>query len=445
MSSTDDEKRPSPDEEPQDTERQNELDQEFPDEKKSPDQIPAEVKPGAMSFPEGGFRAWSVVFGTSCILFCTFGYANAFGVYQEYYGTHQLQNKTPSTISWIGSLQIFFLFGGSLIGGPLFDRFGAKVLWPPAITYIFSVMMTSICKEFWQFLLAQGILGGFCMGMSMGPAMAAVGQYFHKKRGAAMGISVAGSSLGGIIFPIALSKMLHNPSLGFGWTVRILGFMMLALILPACFAIRARLPPRAGQFFLPAAFKETLYLAIIGSVFMMILGIFTPFFYLPTYAVDHGMSSQLSSYLVSILNAASFMGRVIPGILADKLGALNMLCVAALSTGILIFAWQAATANAGIIVFSGFYGFCSGAIVSLMTFALASVPKNPQNIGTYMGMGMSITSIAALIGPPINGALVTRYHGFKQSMDMSGVFVVVGGLGVLVAKHFHEKGLFAKN
>jgi len=31
------------------------------------------------AFPEGGLRAWLVVAATSCILFCTFGYANAFG------------------------------------------------------------------------------------------------------------------------------------------------------------------------------------------------------------------------------------------------------------------------------------------------------------------------------------------------------------------------------
>src|SRR4051794_30041645 len=114
-------------------------------------------------------------------------------------------------------------------------------------------MMTSICKTFWQFLLAQGIMGGMSMGICMGPAMAATGQYFQKKRGAAMGLAISGSSLGGIIFPIALSKMLYNPSLGFGWAVRILGFIMFALLLPACLLIRARLPPRTGRFFLPGA------------------------------------------------------------------------------------------------------------------------------------------------------------------------------------------------
>lgn len=79
------------------------------------------------TFPEGGTRAWLVAASCAGVLFCTFGYVNAFGVYQEYYQTHQLRYKGPSDISWIGSLQAFFLFGGALFGGPLFDRFGEKV------------------------------------------------------------------------------------------------------------------------------------------------------------------------------------------------------------------------------------------------------------------------------------------------------------------------------
>lgn len=51
-----------------------------------------------------------------------------------------------------------------MIGGPLFDRYGAIVLWPSAFIYLFAIMMTSICKEFWQFMLAQGILAGVGMG-----------------------------------------------------------------------------------------------------------------------------------------------------------------------------------------------------------------------------------------------------------------------------------------
>lgn len=48
-------------------------------------------------------------------------------VLQEYYASHQLSSASQSAISWIGSLQICALFSGALVGGPLFDRYGAKV------------------------------------------------------------------------------------------------------------------------------------------------------------------------------------------------------------------------------------------------------------------------------------------------------------------------------
>ncbi len=282
------------------------------------------------------------------------------------------------------------------------------------------------------------------MGMSMAPCMASIGQWFHKKRGAAMGLAVAGSSLGGVIFPIALSKMLYNKSLGFGWSIRILGFLMLAILIPAAFAIRARLPPRKGKFFLFHAFKEPQYVSLIGSVFLMILGVFMPFFYLPTFAISKGMSTQLASYIVAILNGASFFGRIIPGVLGDKLGRLNALSAAGLSTGLLILCMQALKNNTGIIVFSAFYGFCSGAIVSGMTTCLSQIPKNPGDIGTYMGMGMAVASFAALTGPPIDGAFLTHFHSYDQVVIFSGIVVLAGGAGIIGVKSFTEKGLLGK-
>ncbi|KAL2060368.1 hypothetical protein VTL71DRAFT_9763 [Oculimacula yallundae] len=395
-------------------------------------------------YPEGGLRAWLVVAGAAGVLFCGFGHANAFGVYQEYYSTHQLRNESPSTVSWIGSLQLFFLFGGNLIGGPLFDRYGSKVIWPSVLGYILAVMMTSLCTTFYQFLLAQGILGGISLGLSMAPAMAATGQYFNKKRGAAMGLAIGGSSIGGVLFPIILSKMLNNSSLSFGWTVRILGFIIVALMIPAAAAIRPRLPPRKNNFFLPEAFKNPQYSVLIASTFLMMMGMFMPFFYLPTFAVAQGMKTQLAGNLLAILNGASFFGRVIPGVLGDKLGRLNALCAAGLSTGILVLCMQRLGSNASIIVFAVLYGFCSGAIISGMAVCLAQITPDPREIGTYMGMGMAVMAIAALIGPPIDGALVDKYHGFNEVAIFSGVLVIAGGFGILMVKYFNPKGIISK-
>lgn len=62
------------------------------------------------SYPEGGLQAWLTVCGAFVGLFCTFGQLNAFGTFQTWYAEHQLHNLPPSTIAWIGSLQLWIFF-----------------------------------------------------------------------------------------------------------------------------------------------------------------------------------------------------------------------------------------------------------------------------------------------------------------------------------------------
>ncbi|TGJ81027.1 hypothetical protein E0Z10_g7741 [Xylaria hypoxylon] len=224
---------------------------------------PTQEQAALHEFPDGGKRAWGVACGTSLAVFCTLGYVNSFGVFQTYYTQHQLSDQSPSRIAWIGSLQFYLIFSAGLLAGPLFDRHGAKILLPSAIIYVASVMLTSIASEYWHFILAQGVLGGFSSGMVLNPAFAATPQYFFKNRGAAMGLSIAGSSIGGVIFPLALPRLFDK--VGFGWAVRTIGFIILALLAISCTIIKERLPPRKNKFFLPRAFTEITYVLIIAA------------------------------------------------------------------------------------------------------------------------------------------------------------------------------------
>ena len=61
-------------------------------------------------FPDGGVRAWTTVVGAFLALFCTFGQLNSFGTFQTWYAEHQLHDLPPSTIAWIGSLQLWVFF-----------------------------------------------------------------------------------------------------------------------------------------------------------------------------------------------------------------------------------------------------------------------------------------------------------------------------------------------
>lgn len=61
---------------------------------------------------------------------------------------------------------------------------------------LFGMMMVSICKNYWQFMLAQGIVVGIGCGCVFIPSVAIVGTYFSRNRSLALGISSTGSSVG---------------------------------------------------------------------------------------------------------------------------------------------------------------------------------------------------------------------------------------------------------
>lgn len=394
--------------------------------------------------PDGGLRAWLVAAGACCLFFTAMGFSNAFGVFVEYYLSHQLAEESPDKVAWIGSLAVFFQFVSGNIGGPLFDRYGAWIIRPAAVLYIFSIMMTSLCQEYYQFMLAQGVLMGFVMGFLQFPAMAAVSQYFNKKRAAALGVVISGSSIGGVVIPIALSKMLNGSSLGFGWSVRIIGFIFIPLLAFSCVVITSRLPPRTTNFIVWGAFKEPRFMLLALALSFMLLGVFTPLFYIPTYAVMKGIDPTLASYLLAIINAASTFGRVIPGVMADKFGRLNIFAIGGLVSGIVIFCWDKAETTAALVVYSIAIGFTSGTVVSGASAAFTECPTDPRDLGTYIGMGMGLSSFAALIGPPVNGVLVSNYGGFSQVTIFSGVMVLAGSFVAFATKATTPKGLFGR-
>lgn len=317
-----------------------------------------------------------------------------------------------------------------------------QFIWAPSIVLVFSVMATSVCGEYYQFFLAQGVLGGVGMGMSMALALASTAQYFHEKPAAAIGITVAGSSIGGVVFPVALEQMLYS-SLGFACAVRVVGLILLGVHGLAMVSIRPHLPRRKRQSLESDVAKEPGYIATICAIFILYLGLFTPFFRLPLYSHYHCMSTRMSFYLISILDGNPLFGRLIPGILAEQIGTLNMLSNSSCAAGILAISWTRMTTNAPRVFFAVLYGFSSGGIISLTAAAIANIPKRPREIGTYMGIGMGVLSIASLVGPPINGVLAHAYPGLLQVQIFSGLVMVAGAILVVFTK-LVSKGLFSE-
>ena len=61
---------------------------------------------------------------------------------------------------------------------------------------VFGIMMLSLCKEYWQVFLAQGVCMGLGAGLLYIPSLALVGIWFDKKRAVAMGVVMSGIAVG---------------------------------------------------------------------------------------------------------------------------------------------------------------------------------------------------------------------------------------------------------
>jgi hypothetical protein len=64
--------------------------------------------------------AWCTLIGAWLTAFTTYGYLNAFGVYQDLYT--RSHTASASQVAWIGALQYFFVIALGPISGALLDR-----------------------------------------------------------------------------------------------------------------------------------------------------------------------------------------------------------------------------------------------------------------------------------------------------------------------------------
>ncbi|KAF8880532.1 major facilitator superfamily domain-containing protein [Infundibulicybe gibba] len=347
-----------------------------------------------------------------------------------------LNEHTPSTVSWIGSVQVFFLFAIGLPAGRLFDAgYFHHCLLSGSVIYLFSVFMLSLATphHYYQNFLAQGVGMGIGMGLMFLPSLTLASHYFRAKRSLAMGCVIAGSSVGGCLYPILLNNLFHRPS-GFANGVRAVGYMDLGLLIIANAIMRTRLPPRTSQGGEKTSrLKEVLtdipYLVYILGSFLIFWGVFVPFFYLQLYAALHGVSPLLTKYSITIMNASSILGRTVPNFAADFYGPFNVMIPSALISGGLIFAMFGATSIAGVTVFAVFYGFFSGGVISITTPAAARfiTHNDLSDLGIRIGLLSFALAFALLTGNPIAGALLSppRYL-WHQPLIFAAVVVFAG-------------------
>ncbi|KAK0729805.1 major facilitator superfamily domain-containing protein [Lasiosphaeris hirsuta] len=403
---------------------------------------PLSVDGDGNDYPEGGVRAWLVVLGCWLALFASLSLMNILATFQTYVSTNQLVQYSEGTIGWIFSVYTFVSFFLGIYIGPLFDKYGPRwLIFAGTLCMALSLMLLSISYEFWHFLLAFGILSGLASSLLFTPSIAAVGHFFRARRGFATGIASTAGSFGGIIFPLMLTRLFS--SVGWAWAIRILAFICFALTIIANFLIRSRLPPARNASPHPdiRIFKNKTFALATGAVFMLEFALFIPLTYISSYALSKGFSQAFSFDVLTIVNAGSIFGRVLPGYWADCIGPFNANIISAAVTVVACFGvWlPLGHTKPGIIVFSLVFGFTSGANISLIPVAIGRLCRT-QEYGRYYATCYTVVSLAVLVGIPIAGSVVTANKGQYWGLIVLTGTVYVGSVLAFMAAKISEVG-----
>jgi len=134
--------------------------------------------------------------------------------------------------------------------------------------------------------------------------------------------------------------------------------------------------------------------------------------YIDLSATAVGISPEFSSYLVSIANAASVLGRILSGFFADKFGPLTVTGPLTLLCAIVTYVWPFATTKGSFVAIAVIYGLCSGAYVSLRSLPVVMM-GDMHDAGGRTGTAMTVIALGAIVGPPISGGIARATGGFE--------------------------------
>ncbi|KAJ2448085.1 hypothetical protein GGF42_005238 [Coemansia sp. RSA 2424] len=399
--------------------------------------------------PTDSAYGWIVVASGCFMMMFSMGCVNSYGSYQTYYHLHQFPHEATSTLSWIGTLQfaIMNLFG--IPAGILCERFDSRL-----VTFLGGLIMglalvaASFCDSaVWKLMLTQGLV--FAVGASLVfiPAVSIPAQWFTKRRALAVGIVVAGSGVGGLWLTPATDRMITG--LGTAWALRITGIIVFAVNSVASLFMRNRLRVQAREKIVDfSIFRDHRFLFIFAGGICGTTAYFTPLFSLPSFAIQvSGKSHDFATNLITIINAASTVGRIATGQIAASLGNINTLslctCIASLSVLVL---WLPFQSGGTLVACAIVYGLFCGGFIGLVPVVMAEL-WGVQRIATIIGLLYIANFIGTMIGAPSSGAILDNVgHGidFKPSIIFSGVFMLAAFLFFAVLRLSVSRKPFAK-
>ena len=306
--------------------------------------------------------------------------------------------------------------------GAASDRFGARiVVLIGAVLLGLGLLLASRATSLLEFQLMYGVVVGLAAGAFFAPMIATVTTWFDTNRSLAVSLVSAGMG----VAPMTISPLARWLTSAYDWRTAMMVIAILAWVLMIPAALLVRRPPAAATdgvasgpeaagangLSVAEAFRSPQFIVLALTFFACCAAHSGPIFHMVSYAIGCGVPAMAAVSIYSVEGLAGLGGRLLLGVLADRLGAKRVLvaglAVQALAIITYLFVNQLDQFYALALVFGAAYGG-----VMPLYAVLAREYFGPRIMGAVFGAAIMASSIGMALGPVAGGWVFDAFGSY---------------------------------
>ena len=366
------------------------------------------------------FYGWWVVLAAGIGLLSAPMVPATFGVFLKPLSQEFGWSRTQISLAF--SLATLVAAGTVPFIGRLVDQWGARRVIMPTVT-LFGLALLSLAflsAQLWHLYAVYLVLGITGSGKGPVPYTKVITRWFDHRRGLALGVSLAGISLGAVLMP-PLAQALMN---GVGWrhAYVVLGLLANAVTFPVVGLWLTESPqemglqpdgaavPQAGTA-RPGqepglsgreAWRTDTFWLLVGAFFLVAVSFFGQLTHLVPLLTDRGVSASMAALAVSVQAVGSLLGRIGTGYLLDRFFAptVALWFFSAAACGSFLL-WSGATGS-GVVIAVLCMGLAQGAEFDLMAYTVSRY-FGLRAFGEIYSYTFAAFTLGGVLGPLLMG------------------------------------------
>ena len=320
--------------------------------------------------------------------------------------------STAALINWL------CMGAGAFLWGALSDRFSTRaVVLSGGVLLGLGLVTASRAQTLGQFQLLYGVLVGLAVGSFYTPLTATTSRWFTRHRSLAVALVSAGLSVGSAIMG-PLARWLIS-SYDWRFAMLVIGDLVWIVVIPAALLVRNPPPSPVGtvvtsdgrDLSVREALRSPQFAALGFAYFACCAAHSGPIFHMVSNAIDHGVTAMAAATVLSAASLASLSGKIICGLVADRVGAKRTLiaglALQAVAISLYLGTRELATFYAVALVF----GFAYGGVMPLYAILVREY-FGERIMGTVFGAVAFVSTLGMALGPWAGGWLYDTFGGY---------------------------------